>query len=114
MYPKYYMDAQYFESGKWLSSKNASSYEFAMETLNIGARDTIERMTMIPVFYWLKDNHKHWINIKVLEVGAGTGRFMTFFRDNYPHMDATALDLNPFFLLEAEKNDAYFRNFFNR
>jgi len=41
MYPKYYTDNKYFESGKWLSSQTASSYEFAMETLSTGARDTI-------------------------------------------------------------------------
>lgn len=114
MYPKYYMDAQHFESGRWLSSKKASSYEFAMETLNTGARDTIQRLTLIPIFFSLKDNRKHWVNMKVLDVGGGTGRFMTFFRDNYPHMEATLLDLNPFFLQEAGKNDRYFRKFFHR
>ena len=41
MYPKYYTDNKYFESGKWLSSQTASSYEFAMETLSTGSRDTI-------------------------------------------------------------------------
>lgn len=52
--------------------------------------------------------------MKVIDVGAGTGRFMTFLRDNYPEMHATALDLNPFFLEEAGKNDRYFRKFFAR
>lgn len=50
----------------------------------------------------------------MLEVGGGTGRFMTYFRDNYPQADATLLDLNPFFLQEAGKNDRYFRSFFKR
>ena len=98
MYPEYYMDSQHFESGQWLSSNNAKSYEFAMETLNSGARDTIQRFTLTPVHFWLKDYLKNMSDMKVLEVGGGTGRFMTFFRDNYPQMDATLLDLNPFFL----------------
>jgi len=84
MYPKYYLDSQYFESEKWLNSKAASSYEFGMETLNTGARDTIQRLTLTPVHFWLKDYQKNWADMKVLEVGGGTGRFMTFFRDNYP------------------------------
>lgn len=50
--------------------------------------------------------------MKVLEVAGGTGRFMTFFRDNYPEMDATLLDLSPFYLEEARKNDDYYRSFF--
>ena len=40
-------------------------------------------------------------DMKVLEVAGGTGRFMTFFRDNYPEIDATLLDLSPFYLEEA-------------
>jgi len=36
--------------------------------------------------------------MNVLEVGGGSGRFMTFMRDNYPKMNATLLDLSPFFL----------------
>jgi len=52
--------------------------------------------------------------MKVLEVGGGSGRFMTFFRDNYPQMDATLVDLSPFFLEQAGKNDRYFRRFFTR
>merc|ERR1719197_1266203 len=53
-------------------------------------------------------------DMKVLEVGGGSGRFMTFFRDNYPQMDATLLDLSPFFLEQAGKNDRYCRKFFSR
>lgn len=52
--------------------------------------------------------------MKVLEIAGGTGRFMTFFRDNYPEIDATLLDLSPFYLEEAKKNDAYFRKFFKQ
>ena len=43
MYPEYYMDSEHFDSDMWLSSKSASSYEFAMETLSSGTRDTILR-----------------------------------------------------------------------
>ena len=114
MYPKYYTESQHFESGQWLNSKNAASYEFAMETLNTGARDTIQRFTMTTLYFWLKDNKKYMDEMRVLEVGGGTGRFMTFFRDNYPQMHTTLLDLNPFFLQEAGKNDRYFRTFFKR
>jgi ubiquinone/menaquinone biosynthesis C-methylase UbiE len=51
-------------------------------------------------------------DMKMLEVAGGTGRFMTFFRDNYPEMDATLLDLSPFYLEEARNNDDYYRSFF--
>jgi len=53
-------------------------------------------------------------DMKMLEIGGGTGRFMTFFRDNYPEIDATLLDLSPFYLEEAKKNDTYFKKFFKQ
>ena len=53
MYPEYYMDSEHFDSDLWLSSKNASSYEFAMETISSGTRDTILRQTLVPIHFWL-------------------------------------------------------------
>lgn len=48
--------------------------------------------------------------MRVLEVACGTGRVMTFVRDNLP-LDAeyTALDLSPFYLEKARDNDDYWR-----
>lgn len=48
--------------------------------------------------------------MKVLEVAAGTGRFMTFVRDSLP-LDAeyTAVDLSPYYLDSARSNDEYWR-----
>jgi ubiquinone/menaquinone biosynthesis C-methylase UbiE len=45
--------------------------------------------------------------LNVLEVGAGTGRFATFFRDNYPRANLTVSDLSPFYLEKARENMAY-------
>jgi ubiquinone/menaquinone biosynthesis C-methylase UbiE len=49
-----------------------------------------------------------------LEVAGGTGRLMTYFRDNYPEMDATFLELSPYYLEEAKKNDTRFRKYFEK
>ena len=43
----------------------------------------------------------------MLEVGAGTGRFATFVRDNYPHATLTVSDLSPFYLQEAHNSMRY-------
>jgi ubiquinone/menaquinone biosynthesis C-methylase UbiE len=43
----------------------------------------------------------------VLEVAAGTGRFATFFRDNYTHANLTVTDLSPFYLEKAKENMVY-------
>ncbi|KAL7531388.1 hypothetical protein ACHAWF_003748 [Thalassiosira exigua] len=48
--------------------------------------------------------------MRVLEVACGTGRFMSFVRDNLPlDAECTAVDLSPFYLDKARDNDAYWR-----
>lgn len=51
--------------------------------------------------------------MKAMDIAGGTGRFMTFFRDNYPEMDVSLLDLSPFYLEAAGKNDRYYKKWFN-
>ena len=38
------------------------------------------------------------MNTKLLDVASGTGRFLTFVRDNFPEMVCTALELSPHYL----------------
>jgi tRNA A58 N-methylase Trm61 len=45
----------------------------------------------------------------MLEVGAGTGRFATFLRDNYPYATLTVSELSPFYLEEARNNMRYWQ-----
>jgi ubiquinone/menaquinone biosynthesis C-methylase UbiE len=35
---------------------------------------------------------------KLLDVASGTGRFLTFVRDNFPELQCTALELSPHYL----------------
>ena len=73
----------------------------------------MQRQVFVPTHFWLKDNYDKKVeDLKVLEVAGGTGRVMTFFRDNYPEMEATFLELSPYYLEEARKNDARFRKQF--
>ena len=72
----------------------------------------MQRQVFVPTHFWMNEFKKIPSDCKVLEVAGGTGRVMTFFRDNYPEMDATFLELSPFYLEEARKNDTRFRKYF--
>lgn len=70
----------------------------------------MQRTALIPLVEWAK-NFKENRPIKTLEVGCGTGRFMTFVRDNLPHnTESTVLDLSPFYLEKARENDRQWRS----
>ena len=117
LYPEYYLRNFHYQTDGWLSSDSAKVYEFQTETLFLGAQDAMQRQVFVPTHFWMQkpeNKARKQDSFKVLEVAGGTGRLMTFFRDNYPQMDATFLELSPFYLEEARKNDATFRKYFKR
>ena len=64
---------------------------------------------LVPIHLWAKDSYNEFAKFSMLDVGGGTGRFMTFFRDNYPMAEVSLLDLSPFMLENAGKNDRYYK-----
>jgi ubiquinone/menaquinone biosynthesis C-methylase UbiE len=127
LYPSYYQNAFHYQTDGWMSSDSANVYETSTETLFLGRQDSMQRTSLVPIMKLAK---KFEINrpptpavaaaaanssgksrpMRILEVACGTGRFMTFVRDNLP-LDAeyTALDLSPFYLEKARDNDSYWR-----
>lgn len=105
-FPKYYETAFHYQNNGWLSKDSADVYEVSTETLFLGRQDAMQR-TSLPA---LMDRAKQVRDrpMKVLEVACGTGRFMTFARDNLPlDTEYTAIDLSPFYLDAARDNDDY-------
>ena len=105
-YPKYYVTAFHYQNNGWMSKDSADVYEVSTETLFLGRQDAMQR-TSLPA---LMERAKRVRDrpMKVLEVACGTGRFMTFARDNLPlDTEYTAVDLSPFYLDAARDNDAY-------
>ncbi|GMH42997.1 hypothetical protein BSKO_10919 [Bryopsis sp. KO-2023] len=108
MYPSYYLDTRHFQTDGWLSRKSAQVYEFSTETLFIGRQDAMQRQTLVPIARHMKE--KNSSEMKMMDMACGTGRFLTFVKDNYPGMDVTALDLSPYYLSEARSNLEYWFN----
>lgn len=75
-------------------------YETSTETLFIGRQDAMQRHSLLPITSWLASRGlpSSGEGASLLEVACGTGRFMTFVRDNYPGMNLTASELSPFYL----------------
>lgn len=115
LYPDYYKTAFHYQTDGWMSSDSASVYETSTETLFLGRQDAMQRTALIPLVQYSKEtslsNNKDFNDndsrpLKVLEVGCGTGRFLTFARDNLPlETKFTAVDLSPFYLEKAREND---------
>jgi ubiquinone/menaquinone biosynthesis C-methylase UbiE len=96
----------HYQTDGWLSSDSANAYEASTETLFLGRQDAMQRQTLIPLLKHFQNSPK-----SILEVAAGTGRFATFVRDNFPDADLTVTDLSPFYLEKARDNDKYWREY---
>jgi len=83
-YPDYYRTAFHYQTDGWMSQKSADVYETSTETLFLGRQDAMQRISLKPLILLSKKTQAQGRPMKVLEVACGTGRFMTFVRDNLP------------------------------
>src|SRR5262249_39071812 len=98
-YPPYYLQNFHFQTDGYLSPESAALYDFQVETLFSGAADAMRRQALVPLKREImgRDQRK----LALLDVACGTGRFLSFVKDNYPRLPVAGLDLSPDYLDEA-------------
>lgn len=107
-YPEYYKQTYHFQTDGWLSSYSADVYEVNTETLFLGRQDAMQRLTLCALRDALgAPDSLREEPASVVELAAGTGRFATFVRDNWPEVDYVVSDLSPFYLQKARENMGY-------
>lgn len=100
--PAYYRQNFHFQTDGYLSERSARLYDHQVEVLFGGGADAMRRQALVPVFEHLRT--RTVADCRLLDVAAGTGRFLTFVKDNWPRLDVTALDLSHAYLAEARRN----------
>ncbi len=100
-FPAYFLQNFHFQSGGYLTEESADLYDFQVETLFNGAGDAMRRQALVPLRDLLAGCDQR--EVSLLDVGCGTGRFLTFVLDNYPKLKVTALDLSPAYLGAARR-----------
>ena len=99
LYPDYYLNTWHYQKDGWMSAESAAAYDAQTETLFMGRQDAVQRHALLP----LKEHFagREASSLRILDAACGTGRFLTFVRDNFPGCAVTALDMSPFYLAEA-------------
>ncbi|HYG91905.1 MAG TPA: class I SAM-dependent methyltransferase [Azospirillum sp.] len=100
--PPYYRQNFHFQTDGYLSEHSARLYDQQVEVLFGGGADAMRRQALVPIFEHLKE--RTVADCRLLDVAAGTGRFLTFVKDNWPRLEAIALDLSHAYLIEARRN----------
>lgn len=101
-YPRYYRQNFHFQSDGWFSHESAQRYDHQVEVLFGGGADAMRRQALVPLHQWIE---AHGVRRRrLVDLASGTGRFLTFVKDNYPRLHVTALDLSPHYLDRARRN----------
>jgi len=92
-YPPYYLQNFHYQSGGWLSEESAALYDHQVEVLFTGLADTMRRQGLVP----LKRQFGAQLRPRprLLDVGAGTGRFLKHLRRTLPMARLTAVEPSP-------------------
>jgi ubiquinone/menaquinone biosynthesis C-methylase UbiE len=105
--PAYYRQNFHFQTDGYLSDRSARLYDHQVEVLFGGGADAMRRQALVPLGRWLRDRRS--AETVLLDVAAGTGRFLTFVKDNWPRLNTIALDLSRPYLAEARRSLAPWR-----
>lgn len=98
-YPRYWLRTFHWQSDGWLSASSARKYDLGVELLFAGTAAVMRRMAIPPMTRELRDRPCP----RVLDVGCGTGQFLTQVHAALPHARLYGLDLSPFYVQRARQ-----------
>lgn len=98
-YPRYYLQNFHYQTDGWLSRESAELYDHQVEVLFGGGADAMRRQALVPLHHLMKG--RRVADTRMIDLACGTGRFLTFVKDNYPRLPVTALDLSPAYIEQA-------------
>ncbi|HEX3673857.1 MAG TPA: class I SAM-dependent methyltransferase [Rhizomicrobium sp.] len=95
--PRYYRQNFHYQTDGYLSERSARLYEFQVEALFAGTADAMRRQAFVPIARALDGSDAPTL----LDIGAGTGRFLSFVKAARPGWKTIALDLSEPYLDRA-------------
>lgn len=92
-FPAYYRQNFHYQTDGWLSDESARVYDTQVETLFTGAADAMRRAALAEISRELSGRDQR--EMRLIDVGCGTGRFLAQVLRAFPRLGATGLDLSP-------------------
>jgi ubiquinone/menaquinone biosynthesis C-methylase UbiE len=99
--PRYFQQNFHYQTDGYLSDDSAKIYDFQVEALFAGTAEAMRRRAYVPIAKYLEDRDA--AKTTLLDIGAGTGRFLSFLRSVQPELNLKALDLSAPYLARARR-----------
>lgn len=99
--PRYYRQNFHFQTDGYLSDDSARLYDFQVEALFAGTADAMRRRAWVPIARFLDETGA--TDPVLVDIGAGTGAFLSFVKLARPQLRSIALDLSEPYLARAHR-----------
>lgn len=99
--PRYFQQNFHYQTDGYLSDDSAKIYDFQVEALFAGTAEAMRRRAYVPIAKYLEGRDAS--KSTLLDIGAGTGRFLAFVKSVQPDLNVTALDLSAPYLDRAKR-----------
>jgi ubiquinone/menaquinone biosynthesis C-methylase UbiE len=103
-YPAYYLQNFHHQSDGYLSDHSAALYDLQVEIIFNGCADAMRRRLIAPLQRGLRAfSHRPPSQLRLLDVGTGTGRTLRQLRGGLGEVQLVGLDLSAAYLREANR-----------
>jgi len=99
--PRYFQQNFHYQTDGYLSEDSAKIYDFQVEALFAGTAEAMRRRAYVPIAKYLESRDAS--KTTLLDIGAGTGRFLSFVKSVQPDLNVIALDLSAPYLARAKR-----------
>jgi ubiquinone/menaquinone biosynthesis C-methylase UbiE len=100
--PRYYLQNFHFQSGGWLSEESARLYDLQVEVLFKGSGNAMRRQLLVPLAEFVRGRDQR--NMRLVDLGCGTGRFLGTIAEAFPRLGLFGVDLSDSYIDEARRH----------